>query len=86
MIVHDMGAVIAPPSLRREGHTVYFGDTASFPRKRESSFAATSKWDSRFRGNDAVDELAMQKEFDVNTPLVGGWFTQELANLGASHP
>jgi hypothetical protein len=85
MVGHDFGALVAPPSLRREGRTVYFGE-ASSPRKRVSSFTATSKWDSRFRGNDAVVELAMQKEFDVNTPLVGRWFTQELANLGASHP
>ena len=30
-------------------------------------FIANQKWDSRVRGNDAVDELAMQEESEVNT-------------------
>ena len=28
--------------------------SASFPRKRESLILSAPKWDSRFRGNDAV--------------------------------
>ena len=65
-------AAAPKPSLPMRGGTIYVGHTMSFPRRRESHFTSAHKW--RFRGNDAADELAMQEEYDVNTPPEGrGW-------------